>query len=501
VACDCKNKDIKMYNDKNIMYENFYMNISKYNFYRDRTVYALSTIFGQSAISIIRISGINATKVLEKFSIPFCKSDCNRDIESNEMKMRKLKPRFAHFVQLKLDDKIIDNCILLYFPGPSSFTGEDIIELHLHGSKAVINYVLQALSEIDSFEMSEPGEFTRMAFLNGKLDLVQAEGLLAVIHAETQEQLIQANKQLSGENSRVFNGIRDNILQIFANCEAMLDFPEDDLEVDNVDGKNCAIKNNILNKLKEIDREINGYLDDNHIGEKIENGFKIAIVGDPNVGKSSLINYLAKKPIAIVSEIAGTTRDLVTVNLNIEGYQVQLIDTAGIRETDDVVESIGVELAKNVIKEADIILVLSTLDNIDSYKLYINEVNSKKHIFVLNKMDDTDNGVFEFNGTEYISISIENEKNLDILMNRIKQSLLGLFQTSSPVITSKRQRVVLKKLNSELCKVISSFYEYQYLDIMTEDIRNLANYISELTGDISTDDVLDELFLNFCIGK
>ena len=313
------------------------MNILKHSYFGNKTIYALSTIFGQSAISIIRVSGVDALNVLKKFDVQI-----------------ELKARFAHFIQLKLDNKIVDNCILLYFQSPNSFSGEDIIELHLHGSKAVINLVLKGLSEIENFVMAEPGEFTRRAFINEKLDLVQAEGLLAVIHSETQEQLAQANKQLSGENSKVFNNIRNEILQIFANCEAMLDFPEDDLENSNeheLETRN-NIKNNILDKLETIHQQIISYLNDNHIGEKIENGFKIAIVGKPNVGKSSLINYLAKKPIAIVSEIAGTTRDLVTVNLNIDDYQVTLIDTAGIRETEDVIESIGVNLAKNIIKEA-----------------------------------------------------------------------------------------------------------------------------------------------------
>jgi tRNA modification GTPase len=292
---------------------------------------------------------------------------------------------------------------------------------------------------------------------------------------------------------------------------------------DKIINDNGNIRNNILNKLKTIHQQIIGYLDDNHIGEKIENGFKIAIVGEPNVGKSSLINYLAKKPIAIVSEIAGTTRDLVTVNLNIDGYQVTLIDTAGIRETEDIVESIGVKLAKNVIKEADLILVMSTLENLNNYKNYISEIDERKHIFVLNKMDEEvlqkkpgmasvpdaranamlslDNGIFHFDGREYVAISIQNENNLDILIQRIRKSLLNLFPSSSPIITTKRQRILLEQLGDGLMKIIDNFWQYPFLDIMTEDIRNLATYVSQLTGNISTDDVLDELFINFCIGK
>jgi tRNA modification GTPase len=395
----------------------------------------------------------------------------------------------------------------LYFRGPNSFTGEDIVELHTHGSRAIINLILKRLGEIEGFFMAEPGEFTRRAFLHGKLDLVQTEGLLSVIHSETQEQLFQANKQLSGETSKVFDLMRSKILQIFSNCEALLDFPEDDIYDGNTSNfefkkrKITVIENNIFNQMIEIREEVFRYLDDGFIGEKIANGFKIAIVGEPNVGKSSLINYLAKKPIAIVSDVAGTTRDLVTVNLNISGYQVELTDTAGIRETDDLVESIGVSRARFAIEDADLVLILSTIQNPSSYQGFIEKFDDKKHFLILNKMDDYNDKNFAFDGMNYIPISIQNDKNLDVLFEKIKHFLLSNASSLSPIITTRRQRTILENLYLKLRTIIEEFNDYQFLDILTEDIRDLAEHISQLTGTIITDDILNELFCNFCIGK
>lgn len=458
------------------------MGILSYNYNNsDRTVFALSTVYGQSGIAIIRITGSNFLLALEKFSI----------------RMDNIEPRYCHLITLRDEEKIIDHALMIYFKGPNSFTGEDLLEFHLHGSKAVINLVLSKLAEIENFSPADPGEFTRRAFQNGKLDLVQAEGLLAVIHSETEEQLFQANRQLSGENSQIFLTLRNQILQIFANCEALLDFPEDDLEDEESGEKVPKIEENIFQQLKTIQLQLEEFLFDSAIGEKIYSGFKVAIVGEPNVGKSSLINFLAKKPVAIVSEIAGTTRDLISVSLNIGGYQVELIDTAGIRDTTDKIESIGVARAKEIIENVELVLVLTTLDKPLSYKDFIKD--SKNHILILNKMDDYHQEFFEINEQKYLAISIENDLNLDFLIDQIKVRIKNLIPSHSPVITSKRQRTIMEKLYSDLKQILET--DYPFLDILTEDIRNLAFYISQLTGSIATDEILEELFCNFCIGK
>jgi tRNA modification GTPase len=448
-----------------------------------QTIFALSTIFGRSAVSIIRISGRDAFKCLKEFGIT-----------------KELKSRYCYFLPIKINNEIIDNCLIIVFQNPKSFTGEDLVELQLHGSKAIISEVLNYLSRIENYRMAEHGEFTRRAFLNGKLDLVQAEGLLSVIHSETKEQLRQANNEYLGKSSEIFQGIRQNILEIFANCEALMDFPEDDI------GESIEII--ILQKLKEIKSQISEYLDDNRIGEKIKDGFKIAIVGEPNVGKSSLMNYLAKKPIAIVSDIPGTTRDLVRVSLDISGYAVELIDTAGIRETEDKIESIGVNLAKNIIFEADLILILVTKDNIDSYENLIENFDEKKHVLIMNKVDlekeeNWDENQKDLDNLEkdFIKISVKNERNLDNIIEVIKSKIENLASTNSSVITSQRQRFALTKVYEGLIQMIENFDNYQFIDILTEDIRTLVNHMNELIGDVTNDDILDELFFNFCIGK
>ena len=471
------------------------MNINFSEYSEKPTIFAVSTASGQSAISVIRISGENALRVKEKFSV-----------------RTKIIPKKCHFTTLKENQRTIDHCIFLYFQAPYSFTGEDTVELHLHGSRAIIKLVLKNLGEIEGFLPAQHGEFTRRAFLNKKLDLIQAEGLLSLINSETQEQVFQANKQLSGEHSRIFQSMRDTILRVFANCEALLDFPEDDIETQQNYNKNILmiqhnekLEDSILNQLITIQKRLQEYLNDGKIGEKIYNGFKISIIGEPNVGKSSLLNFLAKKSIAIVSDIPGTTRDLVTLNMNIEGHHVEFIDTAGIRETDDTVELMGISKTKQSIEESDLVLILSTLDNIDNYKKFISPVNDEKYFLILNKIDKLEKEFIEHNDKKYLCISIKNEINLDILFSKIKNKIVDLVSNLVPnslsIITNSRQRSILENLDKDLDKVIKNFCHYQFLDVLTEDIRNLSKHISQLTGNIVNDNILDELFYNFCIGK
>ena len=299
------------------------------------TIYALSTGSGISGIAVIRISGIessHAIKALTNDSLP--------------------KPKTAvikKFTKINTSE-LIDEGILIWFPGPESYTGEDMAEIHVHGSIAVVRAILDQLSKIENFRIAEPGEFTKIAFQNGKINLLKAESISDLISAETEIQRQQALKIMSGRSSERFNSLREQLLKILSNVEAKIDFPEDDLPED-------VIKN-IKTDSQKIRNEIEKILNDQKVGERIREGFKIAIIGPANAGKSSLLNYLSNRDVAIVSEIAGTTRDVIEAHLNLDGYPVVISDTAGIRESQDEIEKKGIKLALKRAEDADLNLSL-----------------------------------------------------------------------------------------------------------------------------------------------
>ncbi len=285
------------------------------------TIYALSSGPGISGISVIRVSGSNTSYILEKLTgkkIP--------------------KPRVATLRKInKINaSELIDEGIIIWFPGPESYTGEDMAEIHVHGSKAVVDALHSSLSDIENCRLAEPGEFTKLAFQNGKINLLKAESIADLISSETEIQRQQAIKIMNGKSADQFNFLREKLLKILSHVEAKIDFPEEDLP------------NNILDEIKissdEVINKIKKILDDQKVGERIREGFKIAIIGPTNAGKSSLMNYLSKRDVAIVSEIAGTTRDAIETHLNIDGYPVIISDTAGIRDSRDEIEKKGIKL-------------------------------------------------------------------------------------------------------------------------------------------------------------
>ncbi|WP_010407470.1 tRNA uridine-5-carboxymethylaminomethyl(34) synthesis GTPase MnmE, partial [Wolbachia endosymbiont of Nasonia vitripennis] len=295
----------------------------------NETIFALSTVFGKSGVAVVRISGNYALKALNHFHIK-----------------KEIKPRFATLVDLYDDSsQLIDNGIIIYFPAPNSFTGEDVIELQMHGSKAVIKIILEELSKI--FVMARPGEFSLRAFLNGKFDLTQIEGIADLIDAETKMQAKQAIKQISGELERLYSSWKQKLITIQSKIEAYIDFPEDILAEKNELEK-------INNEVKTLVQSIQEHLNDNRRGERLREGLHVVITGKPNVGKSTLFNFLAKRDIAIISEYAGTTRDILEAHIDVAGYPVILSDTAGIHESSDPVESEGISRARKRSLEANL---------------------------------------------------------------------------------------------------------------------------------------------------
>ncbi len=442
------------------------------------TIYALSTGPGISGLAVIRISGKDTRVAINKItgkSVP--------------------KPRTA--VKRKFNkisnNQLIDEGILLWFPGPASYTGEDMAEFHIHGSRAVIKEIQNSLSKIPNLRLAEAGEFTKLAFQNGKINLLKAESVADLISSETEIQRQQAVNIMSGKSSYKFNSLRERLLKILSKVEAKIDFPEDDLPGD--------ILLNIHTEAKSIREEIKKILNDQKVGERIREGFKISIVGPTNAGKSSLLNYLSKRDVAIVSETAGTTRDIIETHLNLDGYPVIISDTAGIRDSKDEIEKKGIKLALNKAENADLNIIVIEPKSAD-FADFFNDKISKKSILVINKMDL---GIDQINNEvkkyDPIWISIKEEKNLDKLLNSIKENLKNKFISSEEIfITRERHRINLEKCFESL-KNFEKKNSLEDFDKAAEDLRLATRYLGIIVGKVDIEEILGSIFSDFCIGK
>ena len=442
------------------------------------TIYALSSGPGLSGIAVIRVSGSNTKKVLKNMTflpIPRPKVASIRKFINPETK------------------ELIDQGILLWFPGPESYTGEDMAEFHVHGSKAVIEAINLSLSKIEGCRLAEPGEFTKIAFQNGKINLLKAESISDLISSETEIQRKQAIKIMSGKSSDKFNSLRERLLKILSNIEAKIDFPDEDLP-DN-------ILKNIHSETKSIKNEIDKILNDQKVGERIREGFKIAIIGPTNVGKSSLLNYLSKRDIAIVSEIAGTTRDVIEAHLNLNGYPVVISDTAGIRDSKDEIEKKGIKLALERAENADLNLIVIEPKSVD-FSHFLKKFRPKNSILVINKMElGVDNIAEEIKNYDPILISIKKEKNLDKLISLIKENLKNKFILQDDIyITRQRHRTNLEKCVEHL-KNFEEKNSLEDFDKAAEDLRLATRYLGTIVGKVDVEEILGSIFNDFCIGK
>ena len=442
------------------------------------TIYALSTGPGVSGVAIIRISGPDTLKVIKLLT--------NKDVpRPREATLRKINNINT--------SELIDEGIVLWFPGPESYTGEDMAEIQVHGSKAVIDAIHMNISNIENCRIAEPGEFTKLAFQNGKINLLKAESVADLISAETEIQRKQAVKIMSGRSADKFNLLREKLLQILSHVEAIIDFPEEDLPKD------------ILNKIKkdtdEVLKDIEKILNDQKVGERIREGFKIAILGPTNAGKSSLINYLSNRDVAIVSEIAGTTRDVIETHLNIDGYPVIVSDTAGIRESVDEIEKKGIKLSLNRAEEADLKLVVVDAKNTD-FTDTLKGLLDDNAILVLNKSDLLEKDIDpEINRLNHVLISIKNNLNIDKLIQKIKNALKNKFITSDDIlITRERHRQHLEQCVSYL-KKFNQKKEVEDFDIAAEDLRLAARHLGMIVGKVDVEEILGSIFNDFCIGK
>jgi len=442
------------------------------------TIYALSSGPGTSGIAVIRVSGIKAKYILE--SITSGKFPDERVATLKKI----INPNTS---------ELIDEGIVIWFKGPNSYTGEDMAEFHTHGSKAVVNKLQNIIEQFDDCRIADPGEFTKLAFQNNKINLLKAESIGDLIAAETELQRQQALRIMSGVSSNKFNLWREKLIKILGEIEAKIDFPDEDLPTD----MSMKLQLNI----EEIKTEIEKTLDDDKAGEIIREGFKVAIIGPPNVGKSSLLNYLSKREAAIVSEKAGTTRDVVEVHLDIAGIPIIISDTAGIRDSNDDIEARGVKLAISRAEEADLNIILLDPENLD-FKGFFNDQIEDKSVIVINKSDlgSKHLSILESNLTPIV-ISIKENKNIDKLIGEIKSKLKKQFiKNDNVLITRSRHRYHLKECQKHLSSFLQKKDNEDY-DKAAEDLRLSIRHIGTIVGRVDVEEILGSIFENFCIGK
>ena len=426
------------------------------------TIYALASGSYRAGVAVVRVSGSLALATIQKLS--------NRS---------DFTPRRSYFLTFAEGVKI-DQGIGIYFKSPASFTGEDVVEYHLHGGRAVIDGLLAALSRIAGCRMALPGEFTKRAFENGKMDLTEAEAVADLIAAETESQRLLALDQISGSLSRLYRDWTDRLTKILAHQEADIEFPEDDLPQ--------GLSNSLTDGIVRLRGEIAAHLDDNRRGERLRDGVRVAIIGAPNAGKSSLLNALARRDAAIVSSEAGTTRDIIEVHLDLGGYPVILADTAGLRDTDNKIEAEGIRRAQDAARKADIRIAL--FDSTQEMDADTKAMIDADTIVVHNKSD--------LAVKDGIAISAETGAGMDGFLKTLTLRVEDIFKGSSgPVLTRARHR---EALNEALQSIIRSL-EATMPELAAEDLRLALRSIGKVTGHVHVEELLDRIFRDFCIGK
>ena len=443
------------------------------------TIYALSTGPGTSGLAVIRVSGKETGKVIRKIT-----------------RTSKLpSPRVATLKKFNKNGgkELIDEGVIIWFPAPNSYTGEDLAEFHVHGSRAVIKAMHLAISKIKNCRLAEPGEFTKRAFQNGKINLLKAESIADLISSETEIQRKQALKIMSGRSSDQFNAWRDKLKKILSHIEAKIDFPDEDLPK-NIVKEIKKISNTVLTEIKKT-------LNDQKVGERIREGFKIAIVGPPNSGKSSLLNYLSKRDAAIVSEVAGTTRDVIETHLNLDGYPVIVSDTAGIRNSKNEIEKKGIKIALKRAEDADLRLVIVSSKNID-FTSVLKKLLNKNAILVINKSDLIKGKLNKkLNKYENVLISIKKNSNLNKLIKKITSKLKSKFSTNEDILITRerhRQNLINCVHHLEKFKKKKSANDF---DMAAEDLRLATRNLGMIVGKVDVEELLGSIFNDFCIGK
>ncbi len=433
------------------------------------TIVALASGPGPAGVSIIRLSG------------PACGAVAQRLIGGTP------KPRRAKLAKVvDLEGEAIDNALVLYFPKPRSFTGEDVLELHVHGGRAVVRDTIEACLGIDGVRLAEAGEFSRRAFMHGKMDLTAAEGLADLVEAETAAQRRQALRQMEGELADEVGRWREAVIDCLADAEGDIDFPDEDLPP--------GLSERARHRIEDLKSRLEVYLDESRRAERVRNGFQVAIVGKPNAGKSSLINQLARRDAAIVSAIPGTTRDIVEVRLVLGGMVVLISDTAGLRESDDLIEIEGVRRARQRALEADLRLALIT-DRADMSEFV--DLMGDGDLWLLGQADRLE---WTSQSPRELLVSSITRQGLEELEAKIKsRAQADLGRSEAAPLTRLRHQEAVREGIQALDRALTA--SVQAPELVAEDLRLAARALGRVTGRVDMEDVLDRLFSQFCIGK
>lgn len=451
-----------------------------------KTIAAISTPIGHGGIGIVRMSGAESLNILKKVFAP-----------KNDSEFRPYTVKFGNI--LNDEGIVLDQVLVSFFKAPKTYTGEDICEINCHGGLIVTKQVLELLLK-NGAVLAEPGEFTKRAFLNGKIDLTQAEAVIDLINSKSLKENAVSVKQLEGFLGNKINEIKTEILDLLVDIEANIDYPEYDVEEVRRE-KISAVLNDAISKIQKLEKSFES-------GKILREGVSTAIIGKPNVGKSSLLNALLRENRAIVTEIAGTTRDTIEEYITVRGIPLKLIDTAGIRETEDLVESIGIEKSKKAIEEAELVLLLldATVDLSDEDRSLLNSIKGKNYLILVNKID-SGNKISKENFADevdkVIEISVKNGTGLDLLEDKIEEKFnLAQIDTDDDVmITNERHQQLISMAEKGLKHAVESVNNGIPVDMISIDIQEAIQNLGEITGEAVSDEVIAGIFSKFCLGK
>ncbi len=452
------------------------------------TIVAISTASGIGGIGIIRMSGENTFNILDKIFIP-----------KNKQNITEIKGYTIKYGKIVDNNKQIDEVLVSYFKAPKSYTTEDMCEISSHGGQVVMKQILEVCLK-NGAEIAEPGEFTKRAFLNGRIDLSQAESVIDIINAKTSKEAEASLNQLNGFLNKDITKIKEKIYSIMVDIEASIDYPEYDIE----EVSNKKALNTLIDVKNELIKLENTFLN----GKIIKEGIKVAIIGKPNAGKSSLLNLLLKEERAIVTDIEGTTRDTIEEFISINGIPIKIIDTAGIRNANDIVEKIGIDKSKDIANKADLIIAIfdSSKELTEEDFEILDIIKNKLNIIILNKIDlknkIDENKLLKIN-KDIIKVSILNNEGVDKIYEKISElfNLEKINLDNSVTITNERHKNEILKAKHNIENAINSLNENMPMDIITVYIKEALENLGNITGENVSEDIINNIFSKFCLGK